>query len=82
MMQYEDFYDIAVYGNTNWKGSFTQKEIACNAYDYLVEFEVSKARKRPLYAIKELVKLLMQDGTDDCLEWVARITSEIESGVS
>lgn len=36
-MEYGDFYDIAEYGNANWKGNFTPKEIACNAYDYLVE---------------------------------------------
>lgn len=27
-MTYEDFYDIAEYGNENWKGSYTPKEIA------------------------------------------------------
>jgi len=27
-MTYEDFYDIAEYGNANWKGCFTPREIA------------------------------------------------------
>ena len=30
MLEYADFYDIAEYGNENWKGSFTQKGIANN----------------------------------------------------
>ena len=41
MLEYADFYDIAEYGNENWKGSFTLREIACNAYDYKVEYDYS-----------------------------------------
>ena len=40
-MEYSDFYDIAEYGNENWKGCFTLKEIACNAYDYKAEYDYS-----------------------------------------
>lgn len=64
-MEYGDFYDIAEYGNANWKGNFTQKEIACNAYDYLVEFEKSKNDEKPTHTIKELCKLLAEDGSID-----------------
>lgn len=42
-MTYSDFYDIAVYVNDNWKGNFTEKEIAEMAYEYTVAFEESKA---------------------------------------
>ena len=41
MLEYADFYDIAEYGNENWKGSFTQKGIANNAYDYKAEYDYS-----------------------------------------
>lgn len=58
-MEYSEFYDIAVYGNANWKGSFTQKEIACNAYNYLVDFEYSKAKGTVVSSIRELVDLLL-----------------------
>lgn len=76
-MGYEDFYDIAVYGNEAWKGSFTQREIACNAYEYLCEFEDSKAKKRLNGTMLDLVDLLMQDNEDECIEWATRILTEI-----
>ena len=31
MLEYSDFYDIAIYANEHWNGSFTTKEIAENA---------------------------------------------------
>lgn len=76
-MGYDDFYDIAVYGNEAWKGSFTQREIACNAYEYLCEFEDSKAKKRLNGTMLDLVDLLMQDNEDECIEWATRILTEI-----
>ena len=46
MLDYSDFYDLAVYGNENWKGSFTPKEIACNADCYYSDFKWSLERKK------------------------------------
>ena len=60
-MEYNEFYDIAVYGNANWKGSFTQKEIACNAYNYLIDFEYSKVKGTVASIIQELIDLLLDD---------------------
>lgn len=60
-MEYSDFYEIAVYGNENWKGSFTQKEIACNAYNYLVDFGYSKVKGTVVSTIQELIDLLLDD---------------------
>ena len=34
MLEYSDFYDIAIYENEHWNGSFTTKEIAENTYNY------------------------------------------------
>ena len=39
MLEYVDFYTIAEYGNENWKGSFTPREIANNAYNYKADGE-------------------------------------------
>lgn len=77
MLNYEFFYDIAEYGNANWKGCFTPKEIACNAYDYLVEFESSKARETITSVIQELCKLLAEDGSEECKEWLYRMADEL-----
>lgn len=77
MMEYIDFYDIAEYGNENWKGSFTPKEIACNAYDYLCEFNASKVNEEPTHTIKELAKLLAEDGSEECKQWLYQIASEL-----
>lgn len=60
-MEYEDFYDIAEYGNANWKGYFTQKEIACNAYDYKVEYDYSIKQGKPTRIMIELCKLICED---------------------
>lgn len=64
-MEYEDFYSIAEYGNANWKGYFTQKEIArnaaCNAYDYKVEYDYSIKQGKPTQTMIELYKLICED---------------------
>ena len=77
MLSYSDFYDIAEYGNENWKGSFTPKEIACNAYDYVCEFEASKTNGEPTHTIEELAKLLVEDGSEEAREWLYQIASEL-----
>lgn len=76
-MEFKDFYDIAEYGNTAWKGSFTPREIAENAYDYLCEFEASKKSGSPTVIIKELANLLFHDGTEEALSWLYQISTEL-----
>ena len=61
MMTYDDFYTIAEYGSENWKGYFTPKEIACNAYDYLCEYRYSVAKGKPTRTMTELCKLICED---------------------
>lgn len=83
-MEYADFYDIAVYGNANWKGSFTQKEIACNAYNYLVDFEYSKAKGTVVSTIQELIELLLDDwyndpeGKTEVEDWLWDLCNELK----
>ena len=61
MLSYSDFYTIAETGNENWKGSFTPKEIACNAYDYKVEYDYSIEQGKPTRTMIELCKLICED---------------------
>ena len=60
-MDYDDFYVIAEYGNENWKGSFTPREIANNAYDYKVEYDYSIEQGKPTRIMIELCKLICED---------------------
>ena len=60
-MDYAYFYNIAEYGNEHWKGSFTPREIACNAYDYKVEYDYSKEHNKPTHTMIELCKLVWED---------------------
>ena len=61
MLEYADFYDIAEYGNENWKGGFIPRESACNAYDYNVEYDYSINQGKPTHTMIELCKLICED---------------------
>ena len=61
MLDYADFYNIAEYGNENWKGNFSQREIANNAYDYKVEYDYSIEQGKPTHTMIELCKLICED---------------------
>ena len=61
MMGYDDFYLIAEYGSENWKGNFSPREIANNAYDYLCEYQASKIKGKPTRTMIELCKLICED---------------------
>ena len=61
MMTYDDFYTIAEYGNENWKGCFSPKEVACNAYDYKAEYDYSIKQGKPTHTMIELCKLIYED---------------------
>ena len=75
MLDYSDFYDLAVYGNENWKGSFTPKEIACNAFDYYMDYLQSKwsAKGKLVGSMIELLNLLKLDGSEDVEYWKEEI---------
>lgn len=77
MIDFEFFYNIAEYGSENWKGSFSPKEIACNAYCYLCDFESSKETETPTVIIQNLYELLVEDGSEQCLDWAYTIASEL-----
>lgn len=77
MLEYKDFYEIAEYGNEAWKGSFTPKEIAENAYVYCADFQWSKENGEISHTIKELAKLLAEDGSDECKDWLYEMVTEL-----
>ena len=60
-MDYNDFYTITEYGSENWKGCFTPREIANNAYDYKVEYDYSIEQDKPTHTMVELCKLICKD---------------------
>lgn len=76
-MTYEDFYEIATYGNEMWKGSFTPKEIAENAHIYYADFQWSKENETIAHNIQELAKLLAEDGSEECKDWLYRMATEL-----
>lgn len=76
-MEYADFYDIALYGNENWKGSYSPKEVACNAYDYYSDFKISKREGAATDLIQRVLLLLLEDGSEDCMDWYRCIIKEI-----
>lgn len=77
MLEYSDFYDIAVYGNEAWKGSFSDSEIAVNAYIYFTDFQWSKENGKVSFVIQELAKLLVEDGSDECKDWLYEMATEL-----
>ena len=77
-MQYVDFYEIAEYLNAINRNTFTAREVACNAYDYLADFQWSKANKMVARTIQELAKLLAEDNTYRCKDWLYRMATELD----
>ena len=61
MLDYADFYNIAEYGNENWTGNFSPREIANNAYDYKVEYDYSIKQGKPTRTMIELCKFICED---------------------
>ena len=77
MLEYGNFYDIAEYGNEAWKGCFSAKEIAENAYIYCADFQWSKENGEVAHNIKELAKLLAEDGSEECKVWLYEMAKDL-----
>lgn len=61
MLDYSFFYDLSSYLNEHWNGSFTEKEVAQNAYDYLSDYEISKKENRITENLQILINGLKED---------------------
>ena len=60
-MDYGFFYDVAEYGNANWKGGFSPKEIAIHAYEYKCAWRNSLECHEVNRTIIELLRNLRED---------------------
>lgn len=60
-MDFGFWWDIATYGNENWKGGFSSKEVAENAYEYLCEWEATERVGVPTSTIETLMEQLHED---------------------
>lgn len=76
-MEYQDFLELAVYGNEQWNGAFTQEEIKENAEIYFSDFQFSKRTGETTEIIMELLNLLEEDGEEQASQWKRRIEKEL-----
>ena len=82
MLNYEFFYNVATYANNNWKGKATPREIACNAYEFLISFEESKANDKANATIESLLDRLLDDILEECRDCQAgEFYKEIAEGI-
>ena len=77
-LDYGFWYDVAKYGNENWKGCFSEKEIAENAYTYKCEYDWSKANNSLSEAIKRVIELLHDDNNDEANYFIGEIEYDME----
>lgn len=78
MLDYGFWYDVAKYGNENWKGCFSEKEVADNAYTYKCEYDWSKANGSLSNVIKTVLELLHEDNGDDANYFIDEIENDME----
>lgn len=72
-MKYQDFLEIAKYGNANWNGNYTEKEVTRNAKEYYANYEWSKANKEiDEYTTMFLLEKLAEDWVNGNSEPVSR----------
>ena len=76
-MEFLDFYNIAEYGNKQWKGAYSQKEVEQNAYDYYTDFLACLDEGQLTPVIKELARLLADDGSDEAKYWLFMIACSL-----
>lgn len=60
-MTYRNFYKISHYLNQCSNNIFSNEEVACNAYDYMQEYELSYMRSKPTRDILILCTELVED---------------------
>jgi hypothetical protein len=78
MMDYSRFYDIASYLNEINRNTFSHREVAENAHIYACNFEWSKENGKISFVIKELAKLLAEDSSEECHDWLYDMAWELK----
>lgn len=82
MLDYEFWYDLASYANGAWKGSFTPKEVATNAYNYCTSWSYGwETDGKVSDIIVDLMLMLTEDGSEEANEFLEKIRTEIEREV-
>ena len=80
-MKYQDFFELARYGNENWKGYYTEEEVIQNAKDYYANYEWSKANKEiDEYTTMFLLEKLAEDwvnGKSEPTKWLKEMITEL-----
>ena len=77
-MNYSDFYNIAEYLNGINRNILSHREVAENAYIYTCDFEWSKTNGKVAHNIQELAKLLAEDNTEECNDWLYDMARELD----
>lgn len=82
-MTYSEFYRISDYANVAWKGNFTPREIAENAFYLFRDFEWSKANGIVAHSISTLLENLDEDVANgeklaDVNYWRSEIRKELK----
>ena len=77
MLEYRNFYDIAEYINGINRNVFSAREVAETAYTYCSDFEWSKENGEVAHNIQELAKLLAEDGSEECKDWLYEMATEL-----
>lgn len=76
-MDFMDFYDLAVYCNTTFKGNYTQREIVENAYTYFTEYRISVFFDEPTATINTICDMLANDGSEESNDYLNKIIDGI-----
>ena len=77
-MDYGFWYDVAKYANDNWKGCFTEREIAEGAYEYKIEWDTTVENRKVTHTISELLARLGEDGTKEASDFEETIQEELD----
>lgn len=81
-MKYQDFFEIARYGNENWKGYYTEEEVIQNAKNYQENYDWSKANGQvDDYTTMFLLNNLAEDwanGNYEVTKWLREMITELK----
>ena len=81
-MKYQDFLEIAKYGNANWNGNYTEEEVTRNAKEYYANYEWSKANGQvDDYTTMFLLNNRAEDwanGNYEVAKWLREMITELE----
>lgn len=80
-MDYGFWWDVAHYGNEAWRGKFSEKEVAENAYEYLCEWKATLDSDKVTASLDVLMHLLHEDycnGSAEAIKLLTVIVDELK----